>query len=413
MSASNKPFHLFDVFGIEMEYMIAKAGTLEVLPVSDEIIKSKTGDFVSDFENGEIAWSNELVLHVIELKTNGPKASLYALPRLFQENVSLINSVLKNFNGFLLPTGMHPFMNPFAEARIWPHEYNEVYESYNRIFDCRGHGWSNLQSTHINLPFYDDEEFGMLHAAIRLLLPIIPALTASTPVMDGKNSGFSDMRMEMYRHNQKKVPSVAGVIIPERAFTKKDYEAIILRPIYNEIARYDSKEILQNEWLNSRGAIARFDRNAIEIRIIDSQECPLADITVSAAIIEVLKAMVDERWISLEQQMDWDENRLSGIFLKTIKDGEKTIIDDKEYLRCFGINTGNCTAGEIWNLICADFIHRENFSVFQKPLQTILSQGTLSSRIQKALKNGCSHENLLKVYSELAGCLEKGEMFIP
>jgi hypothetical protein len=88
----------------------------------------------------------------------------------------------------LLPTGAHPLMDPFTETRLWPHEHKEIYNLYNRIFDCRGHGWSNLQSTHLNLPFSGDAEFKKLHAAIRLLLPLIPALSASTPLLDGKNA---------------------------------------------------------------------------------------------------------------------------------------------------------------------------------------------------------------------------------
>ena len=76
-------------------------------------------------------------------------------------------------------------MNPLTETVIWPHDNNEIYSLYDKIFDCRGHGWSNLQSVHINLPFKDELEFRKLHSAIRLLLPIIPALSASSPFADG------------------------------------------------------------------------------------------------------------------------------------------------------------------------------------------------------------------------------------
>ena len=54
---------------------------------------------------------------------------------------------------------MHPWMDPRA-ASLWPHEYGEVYAAYDRIFDCRRHGWANLQSVHLNLPFADEREFG-------------------------------------------------------------------------------------------------------------------------------------------------------------------------------------------------------------------------------------------------------------
>ncbi|MBK9976184.1 MAG: hypothetical protein IPP14_15545 [Planctomycetes bacterium] len=72
---------------------------------------------------------------------------------------------------------MHPFFDPMTETKLWPLSNNVVYETHNRIFDCRGHGWSNLQSTHLNLPFANDTEFARLHAAIRMILLILPALS--------------------------------------------------------------------------------------------------------------------------------------------------------------------------------------------------------------------------------------------
>ena len=107
--------------------------------------------------------------------------------------------------------------DPDREARLWPHEYGPVYRAFDRIFGCRGHGWSNLQSTHLNLPFRGDEEFGRLHAAVRLVLPLLPALAASTPIVEGRVGRHLDTRMETYRHNAAKVPSVSSVGVGARS----------------------------------------------------------------------------------------------------------------------------------------------------------------------------------------------------
>ncbi|NJL28684.1 MAG: glutamate--cysteine ligase, partial [Thermoanaerobaculia bacterium] len=178
MSGSG-PWHLFEVVGVELEYMIVDRETLAVRPVADEVLRAVAGEIVSDVETGELAWSNELVLHVIELKTNGPAPRLAGLEAFFERDVRRINELLAPLGGRLMPTAMHPWMDPHTETRLWPHEYSPVYEAYDRIFGCRGHGWSNLQSLHLNLPFTGDEEFARLHAAVRLLLPILPALAAS------------------------------------------------------------------------------------------------------------------------------------------------------------------------------------------------------------------------------------------
>jgi len=130
-----------------------------------------------------------------------------------------MNTILETRNAMLMPTAAHPFMDPLTETKLWPHDSNDVYEVYNKIFDCRGHGWSNLQSSHLNLPFYDDEEFAKLHAAVRLVLPLLPALCASSPIFEGKITGLLDTRLSYYKTNQSKIPSITGKVIPEAIFS--------------------------------------------------------------------------------------------------------------------------------------------------------------------------------------------------
>ena len=47
---------------------------------------------MSEFELGDIAWSNELALHVVELKTNDPAATLPDLTDKFHEDINRINA---------------------------------------------------------------------------------------------------------------------------------------------------------------------------------------------------------------------------------------------------------------------------------------------------------------------------------
>ncbi len=59
--------HLFQAFGIELEYMLVDKTALTVKPITDELLKHELGEYASDFENGLVTWSNELVLHVISM----------------------------------------------------------------------------------------------------------------------------------------------------------------------------------------------------------------------------------------------------------------------------------------------------------------------------------------------------------
>ncbi|MEQ8767131.1 MAG: glutamate-cysteine ligase family protein, partial [Planctomycetota bacterium] len=262
------PYRLFEGVGVELEYMIVDAETLSVRPIADQLIEAETGEPGSDAERGPIAWSNELALHVIELKSQGPAKSLAEWPARFQGDLAHIDELLGRFGARLMPSGMHPWMNPDEELRLWPHECGPIYQTFHRIFDCRGHGWSNLQSTHLNLPFSNAGEFAQLHAAIRVLLPILPALTASTPVFDGRLTERKDNRLAFYSRNARRVPSVTGRVVPEPVDSPESYERDILQRIYRDLAPHDPEGTLRHEWANARGAIARFERGAIEIRIL-------------------------------------------------------------------------------------------------------------------------------------------------
>jgi gamma-glutamyl:cysteine ligase YbdK (ATP-grasp superfamily) len=408
------PLRLFEGYGIELEYMIVGRDDLSVRPIADEVLKQVAGEYAMEVECGEIAWSNELALHVIELKTNGPARDLAGLDAPFQANVERINTLLEPMEACLLPTAMHPWMNPFEELRLWPHENDVIYETFNRIFDCRGHGWANLQSTHINLPFANDAEFGSLHAAIRLVLPLIPGLAASSPVVDGRISELLDTRLQIYRTNARRVPSVAGLVIPERVFTRRDYEEGLLPRIYADLAPLDPDGVLRHEWVNARGAIARFDRMAIEIRIVDVQECPAADIAVASAVVAAVRCLVEEHWASSRAQREWDERRLAALLNETMRHADRAVIDDLDLLESFGYpERGRTRLADLWQHLVETLLSRPRRSGNEPsdPLGLIIEKGCLARRIVDALDAEPTLDELREVYARLASCLGRGASF--
>jgi gamma-glutamyl:cysteine ligase YbdK (ATP-grasp superfamily) len=408
--SENAPLHLFEGIGIELEYMIVDRDSLAVKPLTDRVLQQVAGKIVNEIEVGPLCWSNELVLHVLELKTNGPAASLAGLADQFQAGVLQVHEQLAPLHGRLLGTAMHPWMDPHRETVLWPHENSPIYDAYNRIFGCQGHGWSNVQSMHINLPFADDAEFGRLHAAIRLVLPLLPALAASSPLVDGKATGLLDNRLEFYRTNQRKVPEIAGHIIPEAVYSRIAYEQEILAPTYRAIALFDPEGVLQEEWLNSRGAIARFDRNAIEIRVLDVQECPKADLAIAALIIALVRALCNERWQSQNHQRETPVAPLAELFCRTLQGGGADMVNDPAYLACFGVYDERISVADLWRRIYEQ-IEPEVALEHRSPLALILRRGPLAQRILDALPKGFGRQEIDGVYRQLADCLLRGELY--
>ena len=397
-------YKLWERFGVEMEFMIVDRDTLNVLPRADVPLgKDKDGNQLSDIEYDDIGLSNELVSHVLEFKC-----------------------ALEKINAMLLPSACHPFMDP-AEMQLWPYDCLDIYQTYDRIFNCKGHGWANLQSTHLNLSFDGDEEFGELHAAIRLLLPLIPAIAASSPYLDGKYTGYRDARIEVYRHNQDKVPEITGQVIPEQAYSYDEYNKMIFDKVKKAIAPYDTEHLLNHFFLNSRGAIARFDRGAIEIRLVDIQECPNADIAIVELEIATLKAIVNGKFAAsrenasaansvphtLKEYRDFlrnfDTTRLAELLTKTTKDAENAQIDWQEYLSVFGMDSA-VTAGDIWKHIYS-VVKNDLTEVSQCFMEKMLERGTLSSALYKALGDAPTHEAFVTEYKKLADCLAHNRLY--
>jgi len=399
----------FSAYGIELEYAIVDRDSLAVRPIAHELLRALAGVPAADVERGRLGWSNELVAHVIELKNLAPTPGLEALAHEFQAEVRAANRALEPLGARLMPTAMHPWMEPRDETVLWTREGSEIYRAYDRIFDCRRHGWSNIQAMHINLPFADDEEFARLHAATRLVLPLLPALAASSPIVESRATGFMDYRLDAYRRHARAVPAVAGKLIPDTVLDRADYETRILDPIYREIEGRDPDGVLRHEWLNARAAIARFDRNALEVRLADTQECPAADVGIAAATIAAIRAVYDEQWSTLAQQQALSTDALRATLYACIRTADDTIVDDAQLLDALGIPTRRCPARDIWRRLIAAGGDPEAW--WQPRVATILDRGTLARRIIKALGGDFSRERLHEVYERLCRCLDRGEMF--
>jgi len=415
-AAAPPPLRLFQAYGVEIEYMIVDGRTLDVRPLADAILRDDRGEVVSDLDWGPISLSNELCAHLIELKTNGPSPTLTGLGARFQAAVGRAEQILQRHGARLLGGGMHPWMDPAREKQLWPHEYGEVYATFDRIFDCRGHGWSNLQSCHLNLPFADDDEFARLHAAIRVVLPLLPALTAASPFVDGRRAPALDQRLFTYRGNARRVPSVSGKVVPENAMSRADYVRDILERIWHDMAPLDPEGVLRHEWINARGAIARFDRMAIEIRVLDCQEHPGADVAVLAAVSGLVQALAEARapFADPAGQRAVPLRELSATLWRVAKDGGRATLTSPRLLRALGLSARTRTVAEAWRELLPRVLPSDAAAnaEFWPTLELILARGSLGERLARAAGPSPTRADLRALYGRLAECLARGEPFV-
>lgn len=405
---------LFEAVGIELEYMIVDRETLRPRPIAERVLVDADGDVADDIQLGPIGASNELAAHVLELKTGRPVVDLARLEADFHEAIAEVNRRLRPHGAQLAPGGMHPFMDPATESAIWPHGNREIYETYDRIFNCRGHGWFNLQSCHLNLPFFGDAEFARLHYAIILLLPYLPALAASSPYIEGKRDGMLDARLRVYQTNQQRVPQIAGDIVPEALGSRADYEAQILEKTYAAIAPFDPQEILQEEWLNSRGAIARFDRNAIEIRILDTQECPAMDLAIVALVTATLKRLASCGLPALERLARAAPPAVRKAELMRVATlGPAATIELPQIAEALGLDASVRDAGDLWTSMLDQLEASGEIRYGADNLRWLLQRGPLASRLVERCGDAPTLPELAAALSELSACLAANRPFDP
>lgn len=407
MTPSAAPLAAFSGYGIELEYMIVARDGLQVLPIADRLL-----DRLAARPAGDFGWSNELVLHLLELKNERPAPSLTGLAQGFQAEVATVNAMLEPLGARLMPGAMHPWMDPQRETKLWPHRDAEIYRAYDAIFDCHAHGWANIQSMQLNLPFADDAEFARLHAAVRLVLPILPALAASSPLADGRRRSELDFRMESYRLHAARKPSLIGRVIPDNATSLAGYRTEVLEPMYAEVAPFDPAGVLRHDWLNARGAMPRFGRHAIEVRVIDMQECPRADLAIAALASAAIRALYEARWTDCPAQQGPSTGILADILAACVRDADAARVDDPRYLAQFGLPSAPCRAGEIWQHL---FARCGDDPLFSDALRTtaarLLDLGPLARRILQAVGAGFDRSKLAAVYGELCNCLAEDRLF--
>jgi gamma-glutamyl:cysteine ligase YbdK (ATP-grasp superfamily) len=388
-------------FGPEHEFSLVDAD-LKPLPITDRVIKDFHGRIVNFVEQTGFTFGKELQLHVMELKANEPFKSPQHFEETMQDGIKMLSSFLDKYDASLLGTGMHPLLK-LDETGIWPHRHRKIYEEYGKIFNLKQHGWLNIQSFHLNLPYSDEEDGVQLHNQLAGLCAYLPAIAASSPIYEGKTGAYVDNRLWFYRNNQAEIPSVVGDVVPEYVASFNQYRENVIGKYSQDLAKAGAeKTLLHKEWVNSRGVIFRFDRKALEVRMLDEQECVKSDVALSCFIRAVLRGL-------MEQQAELlPHDALVSDFNSTVSDGLDGMV----------LHPEGKTAREVCRFLFE--LASENATEDEKKylwlIKKRIEEGSLSNLIREKVKRKAEKTNfeeaIRSVYSKLINCLINNQPFL-
>jgi glutathione synthase/RimK-type ligase-like ATP-grasp enzyme/gamma-glutamyl:cysteine ligase YbdK (ATP-grasp superfamily) len=400
----------FEVAGMELEYPTVDEN-LDVVSLVEPAFRVLAGRPTSEVDLGPVGFSNEIADHVFELKTQQPVASLADAEAVLAEGVRRFSTVLRSeFGARLLPTGMHPWFDP-AEGKLWTRSGLRIYTTYARLFDVRTHGWMNVHAAHLNLPLGREADAISMYTAAALLVPYLPALAASSPVHDGRLQPSVDGRLAWILEHQARVPESCGDLVPEYVEDFADYRRRILAPMYRALDGVPDSRALRHEFFNARGAILRFGRRAMEVRVLDTQECVGMDVAVGVFVRSALchlSARVAAGAIVLPPH-----DALVADFRACIREGSRARVH-APHLGCSRDADGTTSAREVLRHLLAGArkaVRRDEAEYLDRAAM-IVEQGSLAERLRAVLEPSAHdparfHAELRRVYAALAGCLEE------
>lgn len=409
------PLPAFQGVGLALDYAIIDQVSLNVLPIADRLLAAADDLEFAAPTHHAYAWRDGLALHLLEIRHRTPMPTLQGVAAGLAGEIAAIGKILQQNDALLLPGGMHPWMDPSCETRLRQDAHGNVYHHVERLFDCTRHGWTNLHGVRLYLPFANDAEFARLHAAIRVVLPLIPALTAGSPFAAGIDSGCADHRLAVWGDHATRLAVVSGDIIAPTLSSHEEYDSIILAPARAAMAPLDPHGLLRQELICARGAIARFDHHAIGITLADTQECPRADVAVAGAITAVVRMLYTESTSSLESQQAIDTSTLATVLQRCVRSAEQAELSGDvgaAYLALLGYPRAACSAQHLWRYLIRSLPREPGIDdAAMAALDHILEHGTLATRLRRATHGDASPARLHTLYRRLTDCLAQNRMF--
>ena len=406
-------FRPFEVAGMELEYPTVDRD-LNVVSLVEPAFRVLAGRGTSDVDLGAVGFSNEIADHVFEIKTQAPMRSLADAEAALVEGIQRFSAVLHaEFGARLLPTGMHPWFDP-RRGRLWTRSGLRVYTTYARLFDVRTHGWMNVHAAHLNLPFGREVDAMAMHTAAALLIPYLPALAASSPMYDGELQPAVDGRLAWILEHQARIPESCGEIVPEYVEGFGDYRRRILAPMYRALDRLPDTGAIRHEFFNTRGAILRFARRAMEVRVLDTQECVRMDVAVAVFVRSALRHL--SRCVAKARVELPEHAVLVEDFRACIRDGSAARVR-APHLEVERDADGTAEARAVLRhlLAGAQRAARRDEADLLELAGRMIEAGTLSERIRAELApvadadDETFTEAARRIYIELIDCLEANE----
>ncbi|MBD2613171.1 MAG: glutamate--cysteine ligase [Nostoc sp. GBBB01] len=218
-------------------------------------------------------------------------------------------------------------------------------------------------SVHINVGISDPEVLMRACRVIRLEAPLFLALSASSPFLDGKATGYHSTRWGLFPQTPKHVPLFAS-------------HAHHIEWVENQLAAGTMQNV-RHLWASVRpnGDRRPYDLNRLELRICDLVTDPIALLAISALLEARLLQIIENPSIDPLTQSTFSPEELVTLNAQNETAAAATSLDAQLIHWEDGRNiTARDWITEMYNEVWA-IAKQQGFSCFLSPLHKILREG--------------------------------------
>jgi carboxylate-amine ligase len=260
--------------GVELEIQILDSESLELTSLSPEILKMVRPSLKERIKT-------EFIQSMVEINT-GICSTVAEVEKDLKSTYSYLNEITEGLGATLYSTSLHPF-SKVTDQRVSDHP------RYKRIMDelqIVGERFIT-QGLHVHIGVDDEEKVIKVYNNLRIYLPILLALTTSSPFYEARNTGLMSYRAKLFE-----ALPLAGM--PDSLNDWEEFETLV-----GLLRKSKIIESVKDIWWDVR---PHPDFGTVEIRICDLPYS-LRDILAITALIQALVLAIAEQFENPEPHM--------------------------------------------------------------------------------------------------------------
>ncbi|MBE9221297.1 glutamate--cysteine ligase [Cyanobacterium stanieri LEGE 03274] len=243
-------------------------------------------------------------------------------------------------------------------------------------------------SIHINIGIDDIETLIRAYRLIRLEAPLILALSASSPFLDNKPSGYHSTRWHLFPHTPKDVPLFHN----HQHFIDWTQQQLLLGTMQN----------VRHLWCSVRpnGDNRPYSLNRLELRISDLVLNPIHLLAITAFLEARIWQVLENENLDPLQQSSISHGNLETELLNMVKYNEQEVSKNSLDGQLFHWQDGRKIVAKEWieQLLTELFpVAREKgFSCFLSPVRGILQEGNQAQKWLNQYHQGMNIGEIMK-----------------